>query len=207
MSGTEIGYAATRSWLGMLTIQKNKPILQVCTRRYLPMHTFRLARYQPTCYRPVLTNVQSIPTNVHSKPYTPKSGANPRDLDLKALIIDAYEKGRLIAVVPFVAKILETCNNSRIFCPPNPWTMLVLSLLAELHPMEDLKLNIKFEIPCGEVIYGSRYPALALGILMLGTFCPQGYLLTNFRPGVKYPVVCEVADARYPSGRGAMQEP
>mmetsp|Transcript_26187 Transcript_26187/g.86121 ORF Transcript_26187/g.86121 Transcript_26187/m.86121 type:complete len:2355 (-) Transcript_26187:1156-8220(-) len=85
------------SWLGMLTLQKNKPILQ-------------------------------------------------RDLDLKQLVIDAYEKGRLIAVVPFIAKVLENVSNSRIFKPPNPWTMLILGLLAEIHPMTDLKLNVKFEV-------------------------------------------------------------
>ncbi len=85
------------SWLGSLTLQKNKPILQ-------------------------------------------------KDLDFKQLIVDAYDKGRLIAVIPFIAKVIDSCANSRIFRPPNPWTMMVLGLLAELHPMSDLKLNIKFEV-------------------------------------------------------------
>ncbi len=85
------------SWLGALTLQKNKPILQ-------------------------------------------------KDIDFKQLLLEAYDKGRLIAVVPFIAKVLESCTNSRIFRPPNPWTMLILSLFAELHPLTDLKLNIKFEI-------------------------------------------------------------
>jgi CCR4-NOT transcription complex subunit 1 len=85
------------SWLGALTLQKNKPILQ-------------------------------------------------KDIDFKQLIVDAYDQGRLVAVIPFIAKVMESCVNSRIFRPPNPWTMLVLSLMAELHPMSDLKLNIKFEI-------------------------------------------------------------
>ena len=48
-------------------------------------------------------------------------------------------------MVPFVAKILETVQNSRIFRPPNPWTIMILAFLAEIHPMTDLKLNIKFE--------------------------------------------------------------
>jgi CCR4-NOT transcription complex subunit 1 len=85
------------SWLGSLTLQKNKPILQ-------------------------------------------------KDLDFKQLIVEAYDKGRLIAVIPFIAKVIDSCANSRIFRPPNPWTMMVLGLLAELHPMSDLKLNIKFEV-------------------------------------------------------------
>jgi CCR4-NOT transcription complex subunit 1 len=85
------------SWLGALTLSRNKPILQ-------------------------------------------------RELDFRHLILDAYDNGRLIAVIPFVAKVMDSCANSRIFRPPNPWTMLVLGLLAELHPMPDLKLTIKFEV-------------------------------------------------------------
>ena len=67
-------------------------------------------------------------------------------LDFKHLLVDAFEKGKLVAVVPFVAKVLDSTMNSRIFRPPNPWTMMILGLLAELHPMTDLKLNIKFEV-------------------------------------------------------------
>jgi CCR4-NOT transcription complex subunit 1 len=85
------------SWLGSLTLQKNKPILQM-------------------------------------------------SLDFKRLLMDAFEKGKLVAVVPFVAKVLDSAMSSRIFRPPNPWTMMVLGILAELHPMADLKLNIKFEV-------------------------------------------------------------
>ena len=85
------------SWLGLLTLQRNRPILQM-------------------------------------------------RLDFKHLLVDAFEKGKLVAVVPFVAKVLDSTMNSRIFRPPNPWTMMVLGILAELHPMTDLKLNIKFEV-------------------------------------------------------------
>ena len=85
------------SWLGSLTLQRNRPILQ-------------------------------------------------NRLDFKMLLVDAFEKGKLVAVVPFVAKVLDSTMNSRIFRPPNPWTMMILGLLAELHPLTDLKLNIKFEV-------------------------------------------------------------
>ena len=69
-----------------------------------------------------------------------------RDLDMKELICDAYETGRLIAVVPFVAKVLDACPNSQVFMPPNPWVMGLFSLLLELYQVPDLKLNLKFEI-------------------------------------------------------------
>ena len=52
----------------------------------------------------------------------------------------------LIAVVPFVAKVLDACQHSRVFMPPNPWVMGVMSLLVELYQVPDLKLNLKFEI-------------------------------------------------------------
>jgi len=64
----------------------------------------------------------------------------------KELVCDAYERGLLIAVVPFVAKVLDACANSRVFLPPNPWVMALMSLLLELYQVPDLKLNLKFEI-------------------------------------------------------------
>ncbi|XP_067012333.2 CCR4-NOT transcription complex subunit 1 isoform X3 [Anabrus simplex] len=86
-------------WLGMLTLAKNRPILQ-------------------------------------------------DDIDLKSLLAEAYHKGQqeLLYVVPFVAKVLESCAKSRVFKPPNPWTMGIMNVLAELHQEPDLKLNLKFEI-------------------------------------------------------------
>uniref|UniRef100_A0A0K8TC24 CCR4-NOT transcription complex subunit 1 n=1 Tax=Lygus hesperus TaxID=30085 RepID=A0A0K8TC24_LYGHE len=70
------------------------------------------------------------------------------DLDLKSLLVEAYNKGQqeLLYVVPFVAKVLESCAKSKIFKPRNPWTMAIMSALAELHQEPDLKLNLKFEI-------------------------------------------------------------
>jgi len=49
-------------------------------------------------------------------------------------------------VVPFVAKVLESCAKSKVFKPPNPWTLGIMNVLAELHQEPDLKLNLKFEV-------------------------------------------------------------
>ena len=70
------------------------------------------------------------------------------DLDIKSLIIEAYRKGLqdLLYVVPFAAKIMESCARSLVFKPPCPWTMAILNVLAELHREPDMKLNLKFEI-------------------------------------------------------------
>ncbi|XP_076110950.1 CCR4-NOT transcription complex subunit 1-like isoform X1 [Mytilus galloprovincialis] len=86
-------------WIGMLTLAKNKPILQL-------------------------------------------------EIDIKSLLYEAYHKGarELLYVVPFSAKIIESCAKSKVFKPPNPWTMGIMNVLAELHMEPDLKLNLKFEI-------------------------------------------------------------
>ncbi|KAG1691671.1 CCR4-NOT transcription complex subunit 1 [Nymphon striatum] len=86
-------------WLGILTLARDKPILQL-------------------------------------------------DLDVKGLLIEAYHKGNqeLLYVVPFIAKILDSCAKSRVFKPPNPWTVGIMRVLAELHVEPELKLNLKFEI-------------------------------------------------------------
>ncbi|KAJ0235619.1 Transcription regulator [Hirschfeldia incana] len=69
-----------------------------------------------------------------------------REIDPKALIVEAYEKGLMIAVIPFTSKILEPCQNSIAYQPPNPWTMAILGLLAEIYSMPNLKMNLKFDI-------------------------------------------------------------
>eukprot|EP00039_Didymoeca_costata_P023184 m.6279 g.6279 ORF g.6279 m.6279 type:complete len:2271 (+) comp3509_c0_seq1:242-7054(+) len=71
-----------------------------------------------------------------------------RDLALKHLLLYAYEMGtlNLMYVIPFVARVVESVKHSRIFRPPNPWTMAIMSLLKELHGLPKLKLNLKFEI-------------------------------------------------------------
>ena len=68
------------------------------------------------------------------------------DLDLKGLILESYQTGHMIAVIPFIAKVLEPAKDSIIFKPPNPWTAAVLALLKEIYSERDLKLNLKFEM-------------------------------------------------------------
>ncbi|KAL7457410.1 hypothetical protein ACHAWC_009841 [Mediolabrus comicus] len=67
-------------------------------------------------------------------------------LDCKELLFQGYETGMLIAVTPFVAKILEGAKNSTIFRPPNPWLMGLMGVFRALYNVEDLKMNIKFEV-------------------------------------------------------------
>ncbi|CAK8992992.1 CCR4-NOT transcription complex subunit 1 (CCR4-associated factor 1) [Durusdinium trenchii] len=85
------------SWLGRLTLAKNKPLLQ-------------------------------------------------REVDLKGLLLDGYERGWLIAVVPFAAKVLDGSKTSSVFSSNNPWILGILRTLAELYQLAELKLNLKFEI-------------------------------------------------------------
>lgn len=70
-------------------------------------------------------------------------------------------------VVPFVAKVLESCAKSRVFKPPNPWTIAIMNALAELHREQDMKLHLKFEIEvlCNELelnVKASNYLKLNL---------------------------------------------
>ena len=69
-----------------------------------------------------------------------------RDLDLKAALLSAYSGGRMIAVLPFIHKVLDPCKKSRVFRPTNPWVGGLLALVAEIYAQDRLKLNLKFEI-------------------------------------------------------------
>lgn len=115
-------------WLGMLTLGRNKPILQVLL--YKRINDFVRVNFFVNYIVFSFLYCQQI------------------DIDLKSLLVEAYHKGQqeLLYVVPFVAKVLESCAKSRVFRPPNPWTMAIMNVLAELHQEPDLKLNLKFEI-------------------------------------------------------------
>lgn len=67
-------------------------------------------------------------------------------LDCKELLFQGFENGMLIAVAPFVAKILEGAKNSSVFRSPNPWLMGLMSVFRALYNVDDLKMNIKFEV-------------------------------------------------------------
>lgn len=69
-----------------------------------------------------------------------------KNLSFKDLLTEGYASSRLIVAIPFVCKTLEPCARSKVFRPPNPWLMAVISLLAELYHHAELKLNLKFEI-------------------------------------------------------------
>ncbi|XP_042855455.1 CCR4-NOT transcription complex subunit 1-like isoform X4 [Penaeus japonicus] len=70
------------------------------------------------------------------------------DIDMKSLLVESYNKGlqEMQYVIPFVAKVMESCAKSRVFKPPNPWTIAIMNVLAELHKEPDMKLHLKFEI-------------------------------------------------------------
>lgn len=70
------------------------------------------------------------------------------NLAVKELLLEGYDVGRLIVVIPFVCKVVEhgVKAGDCVFSPPNPWTMAVLRVLSELYHYADLKLNLKFEI-------------------------------------------------------------
>ncbi|OAX43815.1 Not1-domain-containing protein [Rhizopogon vinicolor AM-OR11-026] len=98
---------------------------------------------QVTSERLVLKNIASwlgAITLARDKPIRHKN------LSFKDLLIEGYDHGRLIVAIPFVCKTLEPCSKSKVFKPPNPWLMAVISLLAELYHYADIKLNLKFEI-------------------------------------------------------------
>jgi len=69
-----------------------------------------------------------------------------KQFDLKNALLDAYENGRLTAVLPLVAKVLEGVHKSKVYKLPNPWTTAIMSLLAELHDVPNLRTNLMFEV-------------------------------------------------------------
>lgn len=119
-------------WLGMQTLAKNKAILQN-VRFYIYMWC---------------SFGKEIGLMEWGREIDIEIVFRAQDLAVKNLVREAHYKGEkeLLYVVPFVAKVLESCAESRVFKPPNPWTMAIMSVLSELHSAPDLKLNLRFEV-------------------------------------------------------------
>ena len=60
-----------------------------------------------------------------------------------SLLISCYLTQEMLYVVPFVAKVIESSAKSKVFKPPNPWVMAIMSVLVELHQMPDLKVGFR----------------------------------------------------------------
>jgi len=69
-----------------------------------------------------------------------------KDLELKELIYDAYQNGKLTAIIPFICRILEHSFKTKVFHPKNPWIQAIMAILIELFHKNQLKINIRFEI-------------------------------------------------------------
>ncbi|WZZ19735.1 hypothetical protein YC2023_121122 [Brassica napus] len=55
-------------------------------------------------------------------------------------------RAREIDPKSLIVEVLEPCQMSIAYQPPNPWTMAILGLLAEIYSMPNLKMNLKFDI-------------------------------------------------------------
>ncbi|KAJ9664960.1 CCR4-NOT core subunit cdc39 [Coniosporium apollinis] len=69
-----------------------------------------------------------------------------KNISFKDLLIEGHDTQRLVITIPFTCKVLLQAAKSKIFKPPNPWTMEIIRLLLELYHFAELKLNLKFEI-------------------------------------------------------------
>ncbi|GCE98075.1 CCR4-NOT core subunit cdc39 [Zygosaccharomyces mellis] len=69
-----------------------------------------------------------------------------KHIAFREMLLDAYHAKRLEVVVPFVARILQNASESKVFRPPNPWTLGILKVLVELNAKADWKLSLTFEV-------------------------------------------------------------
>eukprot|EP00916_Digyalum_oweni_P021655 GHVL01035930.1.p1 GENE.GHVL01035930.1~~GHVL01035930.1.p1 ORF type:complete len:1687 (+),score=219.77 GHVL01035930.1:3-5063(+) len=66
--------------------------------------------------------------------------------NLKGLLKESIYRGTMNCFVPLSCKILEGIQTSKVFLLPNPWTKAMLSVLADIHCITNLKSNLQFEI-------------------------------------------------------------
>jgi len=91
-----------------------------------------------------------------------------KDFNLKNILIDAYDNHKLDYIVPLVCKILAPGGlPDSVFKPRNAWMNAILSILAEIAEMTDIKVALKCEV---EVLFRN------LGITRAGDIVPSRIL-------------------------------
>eukprot|EP00817_Percolomonadidae_sp_ATCC50343_P003388 CAMPEP_0117429288 /NCGR_PEP_ID=MMETSP0758-20121206/8846_1 /TAXON_ID=63605 /ORGANISM="Percolomonas cosmopolitus, Strain AE-1 (ATCC 50343)" /LENGTH=1721 /DNA_ID=CAMNT_0005216195 /DNA_START=764 /DNA_END=5926 /DNA_ORIENTATION=- len=65
------------------------------------------------------------------------------ELDLKQVLMESVILGTVTQVVQFVRQILRYAKDSIVFKPPNPWTMLILSILSEIVSIKSTKSDVR----------------------------------------------------------------
>ena len=153
-------------WLGWLQLKELWRMLVTTTYKYVKVLLASERIKTQSSERSLLKNLGSWLGRITIAQGQP---VKHKDLDIKGTIIDAYEQGKMIAVLPFVNKarsslsmqsgsldtslrgwlsfqVLEPCKDSKVFRPPNPWITGILALMAEIYAQDKLKLNLTFEI-------------------------------------------------------------
>ncbi len=98
-------------WLGLLTLPKNKPILHEVSTNVEVYFSF--IAFDVRSRRALDAWQMSLLFVTNRFLY------HSQDLDIKSLIYEAYYKGvdELMFVVPFVAKVMESCQKSKVSRP------------------------------------------------------------------------------------------
>ena len=182
------------AWLGKLTLANNRPVLQVRGRPGVrggracvvwwagwagaaACLTFACVL---VCLAPVTSSTPLLAISAHpSLPCSPPWFPPPqKHLDIKAIILQAYEQGKMLAVLSWVRMLLEPAMDSRVFRPPNPWVMAILALLVEIYNLDNIKTGLKFEVGAaggwvggwvGEAVWADGWARQPLGVLGLGS--------------------------------------
>ncbi|KAL6766839.1 NOT1 [Auxenochlorella protothecoides x Auxenochlorella symbiontica] len=125
-----------------------------------------------------------------------------RDLDLKELMLSAYETGRLHPILCFVRSLLEVGLVSRVFRPPNPWFMGLLALMAEVYKLPGLRNSIVFEVELLFKAAGLVVADVAPSALLGARRAPPPDS-ADFGGGAQGPGVAATPDRAFGGGGGA----
>ncbi|ORZ06742.1 CCR4-Not complex component, Not1-domain-containing protein [Lobosporangium transversale] len=126
-----------------------------------------------------------------------------KNLAFKELLIEGYDSNRLIVAIPFVCKVLEQCNKSKVFKPPNPWLVAIMRLLVELYQFADLKLHLKFEI---EVLCNRQAPQELVAHPATLTQDFERLSMGGYAPSARMPVQAAVPSTVATSQQDASME-
>jgi CCR4-NOT transcription complex subunit 1 len=80
-----------------------------------------------------------------------------KHLDMRAVLLKGYRDGHLMAVFPFINKLIVEGVPSKVFATlRNPWVSSIMGLLREIYDLPSLKMALKFELESTSKAFGLK---------------------------------------------------
>ena len=102
----------------------------------------KIAQVAPNAPNPIKGFLASLGSFIGTMTLACNRPIYAKEINLKQLLIEAYDSEKLKIVLVFVSRILKETKNSNIFKLHNPWLNNILSLIKDIKELYSAGIGI-----------------------------------------------------------------